>query len=91
MKINPSSWTRRSGPPRLERRLEFVDYEQTRQFLADLAEVSEAAGYYPDVSFGRTYVSLTIGAEEQASDLDPERVELARRIDGLLTGAPTSC
>ena len=53
-------WTLRKRPERLERRIEFADYEQTRDFLEQLNSLSEQQSRYPDISFGRTYVNLTI-------------------------------
>ena len=53
-------WTRRPRPDRLERRIEFDDYEATRVFLERLNELSESSNRFPDISFGRTYVNLTL-------------------------------
>lgn len=87
MSSGPAGWQRRNRPPRLERRLEFGDYGATRDFLDAVAEVCEAVGFYPDISFGRTYVNITIHAEDGAAEVGPERAEVARRIDTLIGGA----
>ena len=76
-------WTQRPRPDRLERRIEFDDYESTRVFLERLNILAEQQGRFPDISFGRTYVNLTlrpddgeaVGASEEA---------LAAAIDALL-------
>ena len=41
-------------------RFEFGDYAQTRCFLDEMAVLSKRLGFYPDMSFGKTYVNVTI-------------------------------
>jgi 4a-hydroxytetrahydrobiopterin dehydratase len=79
-------WTRRPRPDRLERRIEFDDYEATRTFLERLNELSEEQGRFPDISFGRTYVNLTLRPEGDADGLqvDADEHSFAAAIDGLL-------
>lgn len=89
MTATQQGWKRRERPPRLERRLEFDEYEQTRDFLDAVAVICEPGGYYPDISFGRTYANITIHAEPDAADIDPERLALAERIEGLISTATT--
>lgn len=76
-------WNERNRPPRLERRLEFVDYETTRTFLDRAAGLSEETGIYPDMSFGRTYVNITLHAEDGASEVGAALRDFAGRLDGL--------
>ena len=47
-------------------RFDFGSYAETRRFLDDLAELSKREAYYPDVSFGKTYVNISIDGEGQA-------------------------
>lgn len=79
-------WTRRSRPDRLERRIEFADYESTRTFLERLNQLAEQQRRYPDLSFGRTYVNLTIrpSGEEENESLDASDEAFAAAIDALL-------
>ncbi|MGM0677832.1 4a-hydroxytetrahydrobiopterin dehydratase [Ectothiorhodospira marina] len=79
-------WIERQKPPRLERRLAFEDYEGTRHFLEQAAELSEHSGIHPDISFGRTYVNITLHAEEGAQALSQAQRDFARALDTL---APT--
>jgi pterin-4a-carbinolamine dehydratase len=82
-----SGWRRRERPPRIERRLEFPDYEATREFLDASAALSENTGIYPNLSFGRTYVNLTLFADEANSgELTPEQMAFAQRVDELVEG-----
>jgi 4a-hydroxytetrahydrobiopterin dehydratase len=77
-------WTHRARPDRLERRIEFADYESTRVFLEKLNALSEQAGRFPDISFGRTYVNLTVRAEEEPGEIGPDEQSFAAAIDELL-------
>lgn len=77
-------WTHRARPERLERRIEFSDYESTRGFLERLNTLSEQEGRFPDISFGRTYVNLTVRAEGDAPAIGPNDTSFAEAIDGLL-------
>ena len=79
-----AGWNERSRPARLERRLEFPDYEATRVFLDRAADLSEREGLYPDMSFGRTYVNITVHADEGAEALGERQRRLAEGINALL-------
>jgi 4a-hydroxytetrahydrobiopterin dehydratase len=77
-------WTHRARPERLERRIEFSDYESTRIFLEQLNALSEQNGCFPDISFGRTYVNLTLRAEGEGGEIGPSETSFAAAIDDLL-------
>jgi 4a-hydroxytetrahydrobiopterin dehydratase len=77
-------WTQRARPDRLERRIEFDDYETTRTFLERLNALSEQEGRFPDISFGRTYVNLTLRPEQEDSPIGAVDTTFAAAIDGLL-------
>ena len=77
-------WTQRSRPERLERRIEFGDYETTRAFLERLEGLSERHSRYPDISFGRTYVNITLRPEGEETPLGEEEHGFAAAVDGLL-------
>jgi pterin-4a-carbinolamine dehydratase len=79
------AWTERLRPLRLERRIEFDDYEATRTFLDRAAELSEETGVYPDLSFGRTYVNVTLHAEEGSAQIDERLSAFATALDALLS------
>ena len=79
-------WHERKRPVCLERRYEFETYDATRDFLDKLGDHSEATQRFPDISFGRTYVNITIRPEDDAPDAslsDADRA-LAAEIDALL-------
>jgi len=77
-------WTQRPRPDRLERRIEFSDYEATRVFLERLNTLSEQQSRFPDISFGRTYVNITLRSEEEDGTIGEVDQAFAVAIDGLL-------
>ena len=81
-----AQWQERKRPVCLERRFEFDGYSSTRDFLDKLGEYSEATQRFPDISFGSTYVNITLrpeadGDEAQLSEADHA---FAAQIDALL-------
>lgn len=78
-------WQRQDLPPILTRRFEFESYAETRSFLDGIARLSEEAGLYPNLSFGKTYVSVTIDAD--GKKIGPDLIALAQKIDLLVAAA----
>lgn len=76
-------WEERARPVRLERRYEFDDYRLLRDFLDQAAEISERAGLYPDMGFGKDYVNMTIHSDETSGELGPSQHRLAEALDQL--------
>jgi 4a-hydroxytetrahydrobiopterin dehydratase len=78
-------WHERKRPVCLERRFEFDSYSATRDFLDRPGDFSEAKQRFPDISFGRTYVNITLRPETEGSDSqlsDADR-SFALEIDAL--------
>lgn len=78
------TWTHRQRPERLERRITFDDYETTRRFLERLEALSAAETRYPDISFGRTYVNLTLRPLLDDGPVLADDEAFAARIDALV-------
>ncbi|MEB3159615.1 MAG: 4a-hydroxytetrahydrobiopterin dehydratase [Synechococcus sp.] len=79
-------WEERNRPIRLERRFEFETYSATRDFLDRLGSFSEDRQRFPDISFGKTYVNITLRPldESEGAPLQPEDHAFAAGVDGLL-------
>jgi pterin-4a-carbinolamine dehydratase len=75
------NWQRQDLPPTLSQRFEFESYSATRSFLDGVAKLAEAAQHYPNLSFGKTYVSVTLDAD--GKKLTPDILALAQKIDAL--------
>ena len=78
------SWTHRQRPERLERRLEFADYDATRVFLERLEALSQQTGRFPDIIFGRTYVNLTVRPEAEDEAVGAAEHDFVAAVDALL-------
>lgn len=79
-----ANWERRKKPASMSRRFDFPDYAATRQFLDELADLSEADNLYPNISFGSTYATLTIEAAD-AAGLTEREEGFAAKVDGLIS------
>ncbi|MFC1750779.1 pterin-4-alpha-carbinolamine dehydratase [Pseudomonadota bacterium] len=77
------NWTVRKRPMRLERRVEFDNYELTRDFLDLTAELSEKQSIYPDMNFGRTHVSMTIHCNDELDHFEDSQLSFAEQINGF--------
>lgn len=76
-------WQERPRPARLERRYEFETYAALSDFLDSAAGISEREGLYPDISFGRDYVNVTIHADEGSDALEQRQRRFAGLLDAL--------
>jgi len=77
-------WRRRERPLRLECRHLFSDYDSLRDFLDRVAGLSESTGIYPNLSFGRDYVNMTLFAAEDSGELTKDLEAFAQRVDDLV-------
>ena len=79
-------WQERKRPICLEKRFEFNNYSSTRDFLDKLGDYSEATQQFPDISFGSTYVNITIRPEDDGPDAQVSEADhaFAAEIDALL-------
>ena len=79
-------WDERKRPVRLERRFEVESYTKTRDFLDRLGELSESKKIFPDISFGKNYVNITLrpDSEDKDSTLTDSEYKFASQIDGIL-------
>lgn len=78
----PEGWTEVEKPSSLYHRFEFAAYSETRAFLDRLARLSKETGLYPDLSFGRTYVNVTVYGSGGAA-VDAAAREFAARAEAL--------
>lgn len=77
-------WTEVARPPSLYRRFQFADYAGTRAFLDRLASLSKETGLYPDLSFTRTHVTVTVHSAGGEA-VDAEAREFAARAEAIAT------
>ena len=80
----PEGWTEVERPSSLYRRFEFAAYPEVRAFLERLAGLSKETGLYPDLSFSRTYVNVTVYGSAGAA-IGAEARGFAARAERLAT------
>ncbi len=78
-----ANWQERQRPARLERRYEFVTYNDLSNFLEQAADLSERSGLYPDLGFGKDYVNVTIHADQDDPELLAHHHEFADQLEQL--------
>ena len=80
-----SQWIEHRHPGCLVRRFEFESYTETQKFLNQLADYSKAKNRFPDLSFGTTYVNVTLRSEEEDdnTEVTDEDYRFANEIDAL--------
>ena len=79
-------WRQKNRPECLEKRFEFESYDKTRDFLDILGGFCEKVNRFPDISFGKTYVNITIRPFENNEKEEISKVdhEFATKIDLLI-------
>lgn len=77
-------WTQGERPASLFRRFEFDAYPEARAFVERLAGLSKETGLYPDLSFGKTYVNVTVYGSS-GEDIGAAEREFAARAGELAT------
>ncbi len=53
-------WNERESPLRIEKRFEFEEYSKISIFMEKIEKLCKKKDIYPNISFGKNFVSLTI-------------------------------
>ncbi len=53
-------WNHRESPFRVEKRFEFEEYQKISKFMKKTDELCKELNIYPNISFGKNFVSITI-------------------------------
>ena len=53
-------WNHRDSPSRIEKRFEFEAYQKISIFLKKTDELCKEKNIYPNISFGKNFVSVSI-------------------------------
>jgi len=66
-------WNKRESPLRLEKRFEFEEYSKISKFMEKIEKLCKQKDIYPNISFGKNFVSLSIFLEnKKISDKEKE-------------------
>ena len=78
-------WIERKSPSRIERRFEFESYARTSLFMQRIENLCKENVIYPNISFGKTIVSLTIIFLED-EETNQRLTEFSKMIDEIYDG-----
>ena len=66
-------WNERESPLRIEKRFEFEQYSKISKFMEKIEELCKERDIYPNISFGKNFVSLSIFLEnKEISDIEKD-------------------
>ena len=66
-------WNERESPLRIEKRFEFEQYSKISIFMEKIEKLCKEKDIYPNISFGKNFVSLSIFFEnKKISDKEKE-------------------
>jgi len=72
-------WNHRESPSRIEKRFEFEDYPKISIFLKKIDELCKEKNIYPNISFGKNFVSVSIFLD--AEEIPSNEKEFSLRLD----------
>tara|TARA_B100000945_G_C20184588_1_gene503977 strand:+ start:408 stop:647 length:240 start_codon:yes stop_codon:yes gene_type:complete len=58
-------WNKRESPFRIENRFEFEEYSKISKFMGKIDQLCKEKNIYPNISFGKNFVSVTIFLDSQ--------------------------
>ena len=53
-------WNKRESPLMIEKRFEFEEYSKISKFMGKVEKLCKEKNIYPNISFGKNFVSLSI-------------------------------
>ena len=72
-------WKERESPLRIEKRFEFNQYSKISKFIGEIEELCKEKDIYPNISFGKNFVSLSIFLENH--EISNKEKEFSEDID----------
>ena len=74
-------WNKRESPLRVEKRFEFEEYSSISKFMKMVDELCKEKNIFPNISFGKTFVSITIFLNSEKLSLSEEN--FSNQIDSF--------
>ena len=65
-------WNERESPLRIEKRFEFEEYSKISKFMEQIEKLCKEKDIYPNISFGKNFVSLSIFLDNKKSDKEKD-------------------
>jgi 4a-hydroxytetrahydrobiopterin dehydratase len=79
-------WTLRDGATRIERTYRFKNFREAFAFVTAAAELAEAEGHHPDISFGWGYATVSLQTKK-IKGLHENDFIMAVKLDRIASGA----
>jgi pterin-4a-carbinolamine dehydratase len=74
-------WNHRESPSRIEKRFEFEEYQKISIFLKRIDELCKEKNIYPNISFGKNFVSVSISLDSE--EITSNEKEFSMRLDNF--------
>ena len=74
-------WNQRESPLRVEKRFEFKEYSRISKFMKMVDELCKLKKIYPNISFGKNFVSITIFLD--AKSISKIEKDFSNQIDNF--------
>ena len=74
-------WNKRESPLRIEKRFEFEAYSSISKFMGKIEKLCKEKDIYPNISFGKNFVSLSIFLE--SDEISSKEKEFSNDIDAF--------
>ena len=74
-------WSKRESPLRVEKRFEFEGYAKISKFMKMIDELCKDKNIFPNISFGKTFVSITIFLNSEK--LSSSEKDFSNQIDSF--------
>ena len=65
-------WNERESPLRIEKRFEFEQYSKISKSMGKIEKLCKERDIYPNISFGKNFVSLSIFLNKKTSDKEKD-------------------
>ena len=72
-------WNKRESPLRIEKRFEFDEYSKISKFMEKIEKLCKEKNIYPNISFGKNFVSVSIFLNTQ--EISNEEEDFSKDID----------
>ena len=72
-------WNKKESPLRIEKRFEFEEYSKISKFMGKIEKLCKEKNIYPNISFGKNFVSLSIFLNTQ--EISNEEEDFSKDID----------
>ena len=74
-------WNQKESPSRIEKRFEFEEYSRISKFMKMVDELCKEKNVYPNISFGKNFVSITIFLDSEK--ISKVEKEFSNQIDSF--------